>query len=39
MKVRCFIDDKEVECKELQEQPIDEQDYYESYTTGRGSDA
>ncbi len=36
MEVQCFIDEKEVDCKELQET---EQDYYESYTTGRGSDA
>ena len=37
--VRCFIDDEEVDCKELQEEPLPEEDYYESYNTGRGSDA
>ena len=38
-EVRCFIDDEEVDCKELQEEPLPEEDYYESYNTGRGSDA
>jgi hypothetical protein len=51
MNVKCYIDDKEVDCKELQlfspQHPdsIEEQlkslddDYYKSYTKGRGSDA
>ena len=44
--VRFFIDDKEVSEETFQEVPIDveastkiEDDYYESYVTGRGSDA
>jgi len=44
--VRFFIDDEEVSEKTFQEVPIDveasakiDQDYYESYATGRGSDA
>ena len=44
--VRFFIDDKEVSEETFQEVPIDveastkiEDDYYESYATGRGSDA
>ena len=44
--VRFFIDDEEVSEKTIQEVPIDveasakiEEDYYESYGTGRGSDA
>ena len=44
--VRFFIDDKEVSEETFQEVPIDveasakiDQDYYESYATGRGSDA
>ena len=36
--VHCFIDE-EVDCKELQEKPLLDEDYYDSYTTGRGSDA
>ena len=44
--VRFFIDDEEVSEETFQEVPIDakasakiEDDYYESYSTGRGSDA
>ena len=36
LPVECFVDEEKVDCKELQET---EQEYYESYTTGRGSDA
>ena len=38
-EVRCFIEDEEVDCKELQEKPLLDEDYYDSYSTGRGSDA
>ena len=44
--VRFFIDDEEVSEETFQEVPIDveasakiDQDYYESYAKGRGSDA
>tara|TARA_B100000427_G_scaffold232578_1_gene195688 strand:- start:395 stop:526 length:132 start_codon:yes stop_codon:yes gene_type:complete len=38
MKVRCSIDDKEVDCKELKEQPIDEEEWIRIMTTGGGAE-
>tara|TARA_B100000287_G_scaffold383233_1_gene388865 strand:+ start:244 stop:375 length:132 start_codon:yes stop_codon:yes gene_type:complete len=37
-EVRCFIDDKEVDCKELQEQPLSDDEWIQMQTYGGGAE-
>ena len=37
-KVRCFIDDEEVDCETFKEVPIDEEEYLRIQNTGGGAE-
>jgi len=38
LPVRCFIDDEEVDCKTLKEEPIDDEEWVRIQTYGGGAE-